>query len=157
MDNGLIDLKNGALLINDKKVYIGMTYDDIVNTFDHIKSQSQYINKERNNCRIVCLFSCYMYDIPAEIRIFLHEDAAYKIYLSFDANDTIIDPFDSNLDQYQEKAIQTAKNLKKKVKEIYPNLTDNGYIFYVSENGYKFYSSVDNYLLECSAIIEKEK
>ena len=156
MENGLVDLSTGTLIVDNKKVSIGMTLEEVLNTFDKIKSRSQFINKEKQNCTNICLFTYNIYNIPAETRIFLHNEVVYKIFVSFDANDTVIDIFDENLNHYKEKAIQTIKNLRNIIKDQYSNIIDYENGFYIIENNYKLNIMMDKFLLECSANIEKE-
>ena len=155
MEDGLVDVKTGSILINDKKLTLGMNFDEINGLFsDIIKSKSNYRNKEGQDCKIVCFFDRPIYNMPAEIRIMFHDNISYKIYLSYDSNDISVNSPNIEKELYKDRVRQTSKNLSKNVAKYY-NIDKNN-IFCIKENGYKFSSYVNSECTECSAILERE-
>ena len=155
MEDGLVDVKTGSILVNDKKLTLGMNFDEINGLFsDIIKSTSNYRNKEGQDCKIVCFFDRPIYNMPAEIRIMFHDNISYKIYLSYDSNDISVNSPNIEKELYKDRVRQTSKNLSKNVAKYY-NIDENN-IFCIKENGYKFSSYVNSECTECSAILERE-
>ena len=155
MEDGLVEVKTGSILVNDKKLTLGMNFDEINGLFsDIIKSTSNYRNKEGQDCKIVCFFDRPIYNMPAEIRIMFHDNISYKIYLSYDSNDISVNSPNIEKELYKDRVRQTSKNLSKNVAKYY-NIDENN-IFCIKENGYKFSSYVNNECTECSAILERE-
>lgn len=155
MEDGLVEVKTGSILVNDKKLTLGMSFDEINGLFsDIIKSKSNYHNKEGQDCKIVCFFDRPIYNMPAEIRIMFHDNISYKIYLSYDSNDISVNSPNIEKELYKDRVRQTSKNLSKNVAKYY-NIDENN-TFCIKENGYKFSSYVNSECTECSAILERE-
>ena len=104
MEDGLVEVKTGSILVNDKKLTLGMSFDEINGLFsDIIKSKSNYRNKEGQDCKIVCFFDRPIYNMPAEIRIMFHDNISYKIYLSYDSNDISVNSPNIEKELYKDR------------------------------------------------------
>ena len=150
-----IDLSNGGLVFDGHTLKLGMDFDHIYNLFSkHIKSKSNYRNKDGYNCMIVCFYDYPIYNLPAEVRIFFHNNISYKLYLSYDSNEIDINSTKKEMELYKEKVQHTAEILKENVSKQY-EVGDNK-TFTIKQNGFVFSSRINKECTECSATLERE-
>jgi len=159
MESGLVDLKTGSIILNGLTLTIGMNFDEIQSTFyKYIKSKSNYKNKEGQKCMIVCFFDYPIYTIPAEVRIYFHDNVSYKIYISYDSNELDINSTNkTQLELYKEKVKHTAKIIKEQVAKQYNIENDEYLTFHLKYEDITFCSYINIYSTECSIRLEKEE
>jgi hypothetical protein len=103
---------------------------------------------------IVCFYDYPIYNLPAEVRIFFHNNVSYKIYLSYDSNEIDINSTKKEMELYKEKVQHTAEILKENVSKQYEVGEDR--TFTIKQNGFVFSSRINKDGTECSATLERE-
>lgn len=159
MESGLVDLNIGSIILDGLTLTIGMNFDEIQYIFyKYIKSKSNYKNKEGQECMIVCFFDYPIYTIPAEVRIYFHDNVSYKIYISYDSNELDLNSTTkTQLELYKEKVKHTAKIIKEQVSKQY-NIKNNEHLtFWLEHNDITFCSYINKDCTECSIRLEKEE
>ncbi len=155
MQNGMIEINNASLWVWDRKVFAGMSYDYLCREFaEYIKVNNLFVNSKGQKCSYVRLDNAIVYDRAAEIEAFFLDGVAYKVSINIDASTTYIESTSTGIKLYQEKVMQTAKELRKVITEQYGECKGLDYLFSYSQNGYKIYSTVDRECMHCSIVIE---
>ena len=158
MTNGVINLDEAALAVWNKALSLGMSYNCFLQDFaDHITRTKSFADEFGEEYVYVTLETTPVYNIPAEIQICFQTGTAQKITVTFDASTTKIDSISTGIKLYQEKVIQTVRNVKEAIAKQFGINDSQDYHFHVSKNGYELYSVVDDReWMHCSLVLERE-
>ena len=158
MINGVINLDEASLVVWNKALSLGMSYETFTAEFaDHVIRTKAFQDDPGKAYVYVALEATLVYNIPAEIQVSFQAGTAKKITVTFDASATKIDSLSTGIKLYQEKVQQTARDIKAAVVKQFGNNDSKDYHFHCIKNGHELYSVIDDReWMYCSLILERK-
>ena len=154
MEEQRVDIKKGSLSLGNRELLLGMAYDLFKREFSsEITKESNFVSSNNDRCARVHLQRTSMFGKNFEIEVFFRNERLYKIIATAVSSETAVSSNSTGIKLYQEKVMQTARELRATVVDLYGECEGLNYLFSYCEDENCFYSCVDRDRMNCSMVL----